>query len=67
MDQHGISLHTFYNLSSPSASSANKISGGRKGAMLVIRDTFDGVFGAWIGEGLRMHLTGEGHFGGGDS
>ena len=35
--------------------------------MLVIRDAFDGVFGAWIGEGLRLHLTGEGHFGGGDS
>jgi hypothetical protein len=44
-----------------------QVSGGRKGAMLVIRDALDGVFGAWIGEGLRLHQTGEGHFGGGDS
>ncbi|KIM21395.1 hypothetical protein M408DRAFT_333476 [Serendipita vermifera MAFF 305830] len=67
MDQHGISLHTFYNFSSSSASSTSKISGGRKGALLVIRDALDGVFGAYIGEGLRMNMTGERHFGGGDS
>jgi hypothetical protein len=35
--------------------------------MLVIRDALDGVFGSWISEGLRLHKTGEGHFGGGDS
>ncbi|PVF94937.1 TLD-domain-containing protein [Serendipita vermifera] len=67
LDQHGISLQTFYHLSSPSASSINKISGGRKGALLVIRDALDGVFGAWIGEGLRTNLSGGGYFGGGDS
>ncbi|KAG8836947.1 oxidation resistance protein 1 [Serendipita sp. 400] len=44
-----------------------QISGGRKGAILVIRDSFDGIFGGWIAEGIRMNHTGEGHFGGGDS
>ncbi|KAG8867586.1 oxidation resistance protein 1 [Serendipita sp. 405] len=67
LDQHGISLQTFYVNSSPSADSRNKISGGRKGAILVIRDSFDGIFGGWIAEGIRMNHTGEGHFGGGDS
>ncbi|KAG8807500.1 oxidation resistance protein 1 [Serendipita sp. 399] len=67
IDQHGISLQTFYTNSSSSADSRNKVSGGRKGALLVIRDSFDGVFGAWVAEGIRMNHTGEGHFGGGDS
>lgn len=67
LDQHGISLHTFYHLSSVSASSLNKVSGGRKGALLIIRDSLDGVFGAWVAEGIRLNHTGEGHFGGGDS
>jgi hypothetical protein len=45
---------------------SSQVSGVRKGAMLVIRDALDGIFGGWIGKGLRLHQTGEGHFGGED-
>jgi hypothetical protein len=34
---------------------------------MIVRDSMDGVFGAWIGEGIRMIGSGSGHYGGGDS
>jgi hypothetical protein len=38
---------------------------GRKGAVFVVRDSENGVFGAWIGDGVRM--SGGHMYGGGDS
>lgn len=80
MDQHGISLHTLYTLCEPSYTgkypkpaagtfvphtAMGSGSLGRKGAILVVRDSEDGVFGAWIGDGVRM--SGGHMYGGGDS
>ncbi|KAI6110358.1 TLD-domain-containing protein, partial [Pisolithus croceorrhizus] len=43
IDQHGISLNTIQSLKAqPNPPS---------GALLVVKDSFDGMFGAWIGEG----------------
>ncbi|EKM48308.1 uncharacterized protein PHACADRAFT_155199 [Phanerochaete carnosa HHB-10118-sp] len=44
LDQHGISLNTLYTRCEAHAG----------GALLVLRDANDAVFGAWMGEGIRM-------------
>ncbi|KAI6022981.1 TLD-domain-containing protein [Pisolithus microcarpus] len=51
IDQHGISLNTLYSRCEPRIpckAEPNPPSG----ALLVVKDSFDGVFGAWIGEGI---------------
>jgi len=44
MDQHGVSLHTFY------ARCAVRTSG----TLIAIRDSEDHIFGAWLGEPIRI-------------
>ncbi|KAI6161063.1 TLD-domain-containing protein, partial [Pisolithus thermaeus] len=58
IDQHGISLNTLYSRCEPripSKAEPNPPSG----ALLVVKDSLDGVFGAWIGEGI---MKGQGGF-----
>ncbi|KZS87655.1 TLD-domain-containing protein [Sistotremastrum niveocremeum HHB9708] len=43
LDQHGISLSTFY----------ERCSQNEGGVLLVIKDADEDIFGAWVGEGLR--------------
>ncbi|KAI6134446.1 TLD-domain-containing protein [Pisolithus thermaeus] len=57
IDQHGISLNTLYSRCEPripSKAEPNPPSG----ALLVVKDSFDGVFGAWIGEGIVKGQSG---------
>lgn len=44
LDQHGISLNTLYTRCEAYAG----------GALMVVRDANDAVFGVWMGEGIRM-------------
>ena len=44
LEQHGISLHTLYARCAAHAG----------GALVVVRDANDAVFGAWMGEGIRI-------------
>ncbi|KAF9039852.1 TLDc domain-containing protein, partial [Panaeolus papilionaceus] len=69
LDQHGISLNTLYTLSEKHYSRPPKPGElGNTGMLLVIKDSGDTVFGAWLGEGIRTrHLKGNSHFGGGES
>ena len=55
LDQHGISLHTLY----------NRCESHRGGTLVVIRDSNDGIFGTWTGEGVR--LSKGAYFGSGES
>ncbi|KAI0309573.1 TLD-domain-containing protein [Amylostereum chailletii] len=56
LDQHGISLHTLYERCGA------HIGGG---ALVVVRDAADAVFGAWMGEGVRREKGG--YYGSGES
>jgi hypothetical protein len=44
LDQHGISLNTLY----------ARCEAHMGGALLVMRDAGDAVFGVWMGEGVRL-------------
>ncbi|KDQ50806.1 hypothetical protein JAAARDRAFT_62966 [Jaapia argillacea MUCL 33604] len=55
LDQHGISLKTLY----------NRCESHLGGALVVVRDSGDGTFGAWVGEGVR--LSKGAYYGGGES
>jgi len=57
MDQHGISLGTFYRR-------CEALSAGG-GTLIAVRDTEDGVFGVWIGEAVRCAKGG--YYGSGES
>jgi hypothetical protein len=41
-------------------------SGGGTGMLLVVKDSRDALFGAWMGEGIRLEKKG-GYFGNGES
>ncbi|KAI5985752.1 TLD-domain-containing protein [Pisolithus albus] len=51
IDQHGISLNTLYSRCEPRIPCKTEPNP-PSGALLVVKDSFDGVFGAWIGEGI---------------
>ena len=55
LDQHGISLKTLYARCAAHAG----------GALLVVRDGSDALFGAWMGEGIRPSKGA--YFGSGES
>ncbi|KAI0061362.1 TLD-domain-containing protein, partial [Artomyces pyxidatus] len=55
LDQHGISLHTLY----------TRCAAHPGGAVVVVRDANDAVFGAWMGEGVRPSKGA--YFGSGES
>ena len=44
LDQHGISLNTLY----------TRCEAHTGGALLVMRDSNDAMFGAWVGDGIRQ-------------
>lgn len=50
LDQHGISLNTLYNR----CESQGPTSSHPTGALVVVRDAGDAIFGAWMGEGLKL-------------
>lgn len=52
LDQHGISLNTLYARCQPRIPSASEPNP-PKGAIVVVKDSLDGVFGAWVGEGIE--------------
>ncbi|KAI6030112.1 TLD-domain-containing protein [Pisolithus marmoratus] len=57
IDQHGISLNTLYSHCEPripTKAERNPPSG----ALLVVRDSLDGMFGAWVGEGIMKGQNG---------
>ena len=68
-DQHGLSLNTLYHNCTPDTivGGGGVVSGsaGSTGTLLAVQDGDDGVFGAWIAEG--MHLSHGSYYGGGDS
>ncbi|KAL0952980.1 hypothetical protein HGRIS_007192 [Hohenbuehelia grisea] len=76
LDQHGISLNTLYTRCElpPHAIMGKKPSPGgmgfgaptNAGALVVVKDAGDAVFGAWMGEGIRTS-RGKGYFGSGES
>ncbi|EMD32723.1 hypothetical protein CERSUDRAFT_108566 [Gelatoporia subvermispora B] len=55
LDQHGISLNTLY----------TRCQSHTGGAVVVMRDSGDAVFGVWLGEGV--HQSRGGYYGGGSS
>ncbi|KAJ6463562.1 TLD-domain-containing protein [Mycena sanguinolenta] len=63
LDQHGISLNTLYYRCAPPSSSRMPHP---KGALLVIQDADDALFGAWVADGLKRSTRG-GYYGGGES
>ncbi|KAJ7270628.1 TLD-domain-containing protein [Mycena haematopus] len=63
LDQHGISLNTLYYRCAPPSSTRTPHP---KGALLVIQDADDALFGAWVADGL-MRSTRGGYYGGGES
>ncbi|KAG1727275.1 TLD-domain-containing protein [Suillus paluster] len=62
LDQHGISLNTLYSRCEPKLPSTP---GSTKGALVVVKDARDAVFGAWMGEGLWLERGG--YYGSGES
>ncbi|KAJ7750876.1 TLD-domain-containing protein [Mycena metata] len=63
LDQHGISLNTLYSRCAPPSSTRTPHP---KGALVVIQDANNVLFGAWVVDGLRRSTRG-GYYGGGDS
>ncbi|KAE9393145.1 TLD-domain-containing protein [Gymnopus androsaceus JB14] len=68
LDQHGISLHTLYdkcenqpNLRTGSSGFSTKV-----GALVVMKDSGDAVFGAYMGDGIKQS-KGKGYYGSGES
>ncbi|TFK59542.1 TLD-domain-containing protein [Pluteus cervinus] len=65
LDQHGISLNTLYSrcetLSQTKPGAPKMV-----GALVIIKDSEDSLFGAWIGEGIKMS-RGKGYYGSGES
>ena len=64
LDQHGISLNTLYTCCE--AQLKVTTGPGTAGALVVMKDANDGVFGAWMGEGVGL-IRGRGYYGSGES
>ncbi|KAG2143399.1 TLD-domain-containing protein [Suillus bovinus] len=62
LDQHGISLNTLYSRCEPKLPSTP---GATKGALVVIKDARDAIFGMWMGDGLWLERGG--YYGSGES
>lgn len=62
LDQHGISLNTLYSRCEPKLPSTP---GATKGALVVIKDARDAIFGVWMGDGLWLERGG--YYGSGES
>jgi hypothetical protein len=64
LDQHGISLNTLYTQCEkalqPKPGSLSKM-----GTVIVMKDAQDGIFGAWLGDGLKRGSGG--YYGSGES
>ncbi|KXN87828.1 Oxidation resistance protein 1 [Leucoagaricus sp. SymC.cos] len=69
LDQHGISLKTLYaNCEATSAAAAKSRSATRiNGMLFVVKDADGIIFGAWMGDGLRMSRGNEKYYGSGES
>lgn len=50
LDQHGISLNTLYTRCEPQGPMSSQ----PKGSLIVLKDSGDAVFGAWLGESVKM-------------
>ncbi|KIJ64193.1 hypothetical protein HYDPIDRAFT_112140 [Hydnomerulius pinastri MD-312] len=64
LDQHGISLNTLYSRCEPRIPSRSNPNP-PKGGLVAIQDAHDTVFGAWLGEGVRLEKGG--YYGSGES
>ncbi|KAL4077831.1 TLD-domain-containing protein [Scleroderma citrinum] len=64
IDQHGISLNTLYARCEPRIPSKSDPNP-PKGAIVVVRDSLDGMFGAWVGEGIQRGRGG--YYGSGEA
>ncbi|KAG2032388.1 TLD-domain-containing protein [Suillus americanus] len=62
LDQHGISLNTLYSRCEPKLPSTP---GATKGALVVVKDARDAIFGVWMGDGLWLERGG--YYGSGES
>ncbi|KAG2357240.1 TLD-domain-containing protein [Suillus spraguei] len=62
LDQHGISLNTLYSRCEPKLPSTP---GATKGALVVVKDARDTIFGVWMGDGLWLERGG--YYGSGES
>lgn len=62
LDQHGISLNTLYSRCEPKLPSTP---GATKGALVVVKDARDAIFGMWMGDGLWLEKGG--YYGSGES
>ena len=58
LDQHGISLATFYSRTSPQANISS--------CLVVMKDADDRRFGVWMGDGIKKS-TGQSYYGSGES
>ncbi|KAF9442810.1 TLD-domain-containing protein, partial [Macrolepiota fuliginosa MF-IS2] len=69
LDQHGISLKTLYSKCEAAAAAAAKSRSSTKinGMLFVVKDSDGAIFGAWMGDGLRMSRGNEGYYGSGES
>lgn len=65
VDQHGISLNTLYSLCAPRVPTKGEPSP-PQGALVAVRDEKDGVFGAWVEEGVQR-TGGKGYYGSGEA
>ncbi|KAG6841484.1 hypothetical protein C0991_010672 [Blastosporella zonata] len=66
LDQHGISLHTLYDRCETAAQVRPGLPG-PAGALVVVKDASDGLFGAWMGKEGVHPSRGKGYYGSGDS
>ncbi|KAG6333975.1 hypothetical protein ID866_5111 [Astraeus odoratus] len=64
LDQHGISLNTLYARCEPRIPCAAEPNP-PKGALVVAKDSLDGIFGAWLGEGIMKGQGG--YYGSGEA
>ncbi|KAF8870814.1 TLD-domain-containing protein [Infundibulicybe gibba] len=65
LDQHGISLNTLY-MKCEAQIKAKPGAMGHAGALVVVKDAGDGLFGVWMGDGVRLS-KGKGYYGSGES
>ena len=61
LDQHGISLKTLYDRSEKQSSKPSAV----RGSLLAVKGSGDAIFGAWIGETIR--LSKGAYYGSGDA
>ncbi|KAL4255640.1 Oxidation resistance protein 1 [Pleurotus pulmonarius] len=66
LDQHGISLNTLYDRCERLGQTKTSTGTTNRGALVVVKDSGNVVFGAWMGEGIRM-TKGRGYYGSGES